>query len=143
MLLRRLMSVIAAVTIFTVVGSYALSPAHAHNGHSHGAAVSANLDAVILSVDEIALALVESGVEESARGDVTTAGKSGLTGGGAPPCDGHCCAAGGTPCCGYVPVSLALMTWVTVIDLGSTAPVDSILDGLDPEFILRPPKSFA
>ncbi len=138
------MSVLAALTIIIVVGSYAVTPALAHNGHSHGAAVSVNLDVDIYTADEVALALAELiSTAQSARDGLAPTGTTGPARDGKPPCDGHCCTMGGTPCCGYMPVGLQMKTWVSVIDLGSTALRDSVPDGLDPESILRPPKSFA
>lgn len=143
------MSVFAALTMIVVVGAYASGSALAHNGHSHGPSVQAKVAADLSSADEVSLALAELAIADVSRDDAMPAERIGLVENGAParnstpPCEGHCCTMGGMPCCGYLPDSLELMTLASLMDLGSLAPGDSIRDGLEPEFILRPPKSFA
>lgn len=140
MLLRRFMGLLAAFAIVMIVGSFAAGQASAHNGHSHGRPAAQAAD---VSVDpEVALALAVLASEAgSAQHGAPAANHFGTD--RKPPCDGHCCAMGGTTCCGFVPASLQSVVWVSIVDVGLAAIDEIRREGLDPASLLRPPRSFA
>ncbi len=140
MQLRRFMGVIAAFTIVMVVGLFAAAPASAHSGHSHGLPPD---QAIHVSVDpEVALALAELAGETSSTRDDAIPAKDGRPD-RQPPCDGHCCTIGGMTCCSFIPASLQSITLASIIDVGLPGPADIRMDGLVPDSLLRPPRSFA
>lgn len=140
MLLRRFMGLLAAFTIVMVVGVLAADSASAHAGHSHGRTAA---QAVDVSVDpEVALALAELAGEASSTRDGAVPANDGRPS-RQPPCDGHCCTIGGMTCCSFIPAALQSITLVSIIDVGLPGPVDIRMDGLVPDSLLRPPRSFA
>lgn len=157
-------SVLLALAIATIAGVLAHAPALAHAGHVHGPAPTPSAPVVAVVVVDAALAQSESisaqsaayqsqDVDDRLSGDIASALAEpepdvplslAQDGPGSPstgPCDGQCCTI--TACCAFAgPAALHAFVRPVTILVGSPRAGDRQVDGLEPDSLLRPPKSF-
>ena len=143
MLVRRTLSVILLLAVVLIAGTFASAPAMAHAGHSHSASqVGAGASSTTSDIDR---ALVEQmdfhalmlNAESSPDPQLPVDGQE-------RSCDGRCCALGVHACCGFASSApVALASRPSAGNAPTIPPSDQVRDGLAPESLLRPPRSFA